>query len=266
MNHIVKVLRKTHRIWSHVFPRVHRAYRLPTGGKVFIDITESPMMFDRVVGCFEPEKHRAIDFFLHKGDAFIDIGSNKGEFAIHAALKVGGRGSVLAFEPEPENCRWIRKSIRMSGVDNISLVQGAVGAEDGALNLFLGEKSGWHSLVDSECNRRKASIPVSVCRLDRYLEKKPLPNLRAIKIDVEGFEKEVLVGARDTLRQADDLILFVDIHPDHGVVHKSIFSMLHEHGFSIYKEKYPFDDPVDLDLKPFEIVAIKGNQQYGRIC
>jgi FkbM family methyltransferase len=260
MRLLTKILGKTHKIWSRVLPSFYRAYNLPTGGKIYIDITESSMMFARVFGDFEPQKHRALDFFLEKGDAYIDIGANKGEFAIHAALKVGAQGNILAFEPEPENCKWIRKSIEESVIHNITLVEGAVGSENGSLNLYIGEKSGWHSLVNSEHDRVKKSIPVNVYQLDGYLEKMPLPNLKAIKIDVEGFEKEVLIGAYNTLRLNDDLMLFIDIHPSHGVVHDEIYEILHEHGFSLYKEKYPFNLPIDKNSKPLEIVAIKDNK------
>lgn len=257
MRLIAKFLKKTYKIWSRILPSIYRAYKLPTGGTVYIDITESPMMFARVIGDFEPQKHRALDFFLQKGDAFMDIGANKGEFAIHAALAVGNQGKIVAFEPEPVNCSWIKKSIVKSGICNIVVEEAAIGAKDGALNLYIGEKSGWHSLVKSEENLKKDSLKVSVYQLDEYLEKNPLPNLKAIKIDVEGFEKEVLIGAHKTLSLNDNLILFIDIHPDHGVAHDEIYEILHGHGFFLYKERYPFNLPIDREAKPLEIVAIK---------
>jgi FkbM family methyltransferase len=257
MKLIVKILIKTHSIWSRILPSFYRAYKLPTGGRVYIDITESRMMFARIFGEFEPQKHRALDFFLNEGDAYIDIGANKGEFAIHAALTVGEKGKVIAFEPSPENCKWIKKSIDKSNIRNIVLEEAAIGEKDNFLPLFLGERSGWHSLVTSEQNLKKDSIPVRVYPLDKYLESNPVANLKAIKIDVEGFEKEVLLGAHKTLSQYDTLIILIDIHPSHGVKHEEIYEILHGHGFSLYKEKYPFKSPIDRTEKPFEIVAIK---------
>jgi FkbM family methyltransferase len=261
---IARGLQKTYKIWSRILPSKHHAYKLPTGGKVYIDITESIMMFSRVIGTFEPQKHLALDFFLQKSDAFIDIGSNKGEFAIHAALAVGDRGKVVAFEPEPKNCEWIRKSIDKSGTHNVIIEEAAIGEKDGSLNLFIGEKSGWHSLVTSEQNLIKDSIPVSVYRLDKYLEKNPLQNIKVIKIDVEGFEKEVLMGAHKTLEQYDNLVILIDIHPDNGVIHDEIYEILFGHGFSLYKEQYPFNLPIDRGEKPYEIIAIKKNYNQDK--
>ena len=258
MTLIAKGLKKTYKIWARFLPSAHRVYRLPTGGNVYIDITESSMMFNRVIGEFERHKHRALDFFLREGDAYIDIGGNKGEFAIHAALVVGERGRVVLFEPEPENCKWIRKSIQKSNVHNIDVVEGAVGSEDGSSNLFIGEKSGWHSLVKCEQNLRKDTISVKVRQLDKYLEEHPLANLKAIKIDVEGFEKEVLLGAHKTLGTNDDLVLFIDVHPHFGVKHDEIYDILEKYGFSLFKELYPFDRPIDRSASPLEILAVKG--------
>jgi FkbM family methyltransferase len=51
----------------------------------------------------------------------------------------------------------------------------------------------------SERNQKKTSIDVNIYTLDNYLNKHPLPNLKAIKIDVEGSEKEILMGAYNTL-------------------------------------------------------------------
>lgn len=89
------------------------------------------------------------------------------------------------------------------------------------------------------------------------MNKNSLSNLKAIKIDVEGFEKEVLMGAYNTLSINQELILFIDIHPDHEVNHGEIYEILHGHGFSLYKEEYPFNLSIDEDKNPLEIVAIK---------
>lgn len=260
---IKKILMKIHSILTLFVPGFYHAYKLPTGGSVYIDITESPMMFARIMGWFEPQKHRALDFFLSQDDAYVDIGANKGDFAIHAALVVEEKGKVVAFEPEPENCKWIRKSIKKSNLHNIVVEEAAIGEDDGSLNLFIGEKSGWHSLVTSEQNIKKESISVKVHSLDRYLEMNNIPNLKAIKIDVEGFEKEVLFGAHKTLSQNEGLVLFIDIHPSHGVKPDEIYEILHKYDFSLYKESYPFNLPIDLTEKPLEIVAIKNKKSGG---
>lgn len=256
MNPISRALRLTHKYWSRLVPGFYHAYALPTGGRVYIDITESPMMFDRITGRYEPNKHRALEFFLGPGDAYIDIGANKGEFAIQAALLVGESGNVVAFEPEAENCAWIRKSIAKSGLDTIVLEEAAVGAEDGYLTLYLGAKSGHHTLLSGADGGERSSVPVRVFSLDTYLQEHQLPNLKAIKIDVEGFEKEVLLGAHQTL-STQDVILFIDIHASRGIDPGEVYEILDGYGYALFNELYPFDMPIDRALKPTAIVAMK---------
>jgi FkbM family methyltransferase len=214
-------------------------------------------MFARKIGTYELQKHRAIDHFLEEGDTFIDIGANKGDFAIHAALKVGATGRVVAFEPEPENFQWLEKGVRESGLNNVTLEKAAVGAVDGALDLILGKESGWHSFVSTKHNQNRPTLPVEVRELDGYLYANPLPRLRAIKIDVEGFEKEVLMGANRTLNGTDELALFIDVHPGHGVKRDDIYGILQSQGYSLRQEKYPFNLPLNQGTKPLAFIALK---------
>jgi predicted methyltransferase len=71
------------------------------GGKIFLDIDESPMMRARIEGTYEPFKTRMVQRLLQPGMTYIDIGTNKGYFALLAARLLNGTGRVLAFEPEP---------------------------------------------------------------------------------------------------------------------------------------------------------------------
>ena len=252
-----KLLLKTYKLWSRIVPSAYRLYSLPTGGQVYIDVTESKMMFLRVIGRYEPHKHRALDFFLQEGDSCIDIGANKGDIGIHAALTVGEQGRVLMFEPEPENCKWVKKSIEASNVKNIELVKAAAGAKDGFLELHIGKRSGGHTLMKRNYRENRESVMVKVLQLSKYLERNPLPNLKVIKIDVEGFEKEVLNGARELLAGSNDLVLLIDIHPIHEFNHTEIYELLQTCGFSLYRERYPYNRPVLASDRPRAIVAVK---------
>lgn len=53
---------------------------------------------------------------------------------------MGQEGKVLSFEPEPENCRWLRKSIRANGYENVTLYEAALSETDGTARLYLGEE------------------------------------------------------------------------------------------------------------------------------
>lgn len=72
-------------------------------------------MLSRALGLYEPEKTHELCSLLRPGMTFIDVGANKGDFTLLAAKCVGETGRVIAFEPAPENCKWIRESIAANG-------------------------------------------------------------------------------------------------------------------------------------------------------
>jgi len=251
-------LLKHHDRWSRLVPSFYYPYRF-SGGKIYLDITESPMMLSRALGRYEPDKHQAFQHFLRSGDSFIDVGVNKGDFSLLAAKLVGKEGRVLAFEPEPSNCRWIRKSIHANGYSNITLFEMALSDENGEAQLNLGAKSGWHTLIPGQKGRGRGVIEVLTRSLDSILEEKGLAqSIRMIKIDVEGAEMAVLKGAINTLRANPEVVLLLDLHPHLGVDTREVCKFLEKLDFRLYKEKPPFDIPNPEYNELLQLVARRG--------
>ncbi len=236
-----RTIHYTYPFWSAVIPVFYYPYRF-SGGRIYLNIKESPMMLSRALGLYEVAKHEAVRAFLRPGDTFIDVGANKGDFSLLAARVVGPSGHVLAFEPAPENCRWIRKSIEVNGYQNVELHQLALADQSGEATLYLGRKSGWHTLVPDLPSRDKGSIRVTTRSLDDILVEVGMEEpIAMIKIDVEGAEMRVLQGARNTLRHNDRVVLAIDIHPDLGVDAREVCSYLEGFGFRVFEERPPFD-------------------------
>lgn len=230
-------------------------YPVP-GGRMFLDITESPMMLARALGDYEVVKHRAIAAWLRPGQTMLDVGANKGDFTLLAARIVGPAGYVLAFEPEPDNCRWLRKSIAINGYTQLALVEAALSDENGETRLYLGGKSGWHSLEPGQSPERP-SVAVRQCRLDDYLDAHHIDRrIHLMKIDVEGAELRVLRGAERTLRRKD-VCLVMDLHPHLGVDPSEVVEFLRSLDFEIYPENSPEGPPIRDGLIPLSLMARK---------
>jgi FkbM family methyltransferase len=216
------------------------------------------MMFQRVIGLYEVKKHKALQTFLKPGGSFIDVGANKGDFSLLAARLVGGDGKVLAFEPEPENCKWIEKSIKINGYKNIMLYEIALSDQNGEAKLFISDLSGLHSLIPDLEFRDRGAIDVKTRTLDNFLEEIGFADhFDVIKIDVEGAELQVLNGASNTLIKSNNLVLLIDIHPRLGVNPKEVCDFLVEKGVSIFHEKPPFSSPVKQYSNLTSIIARK---------
>ena len=228
------------------------------GGNIYLNVKESSMMLARALGMYEPDKTQTIYSLLKHGQTFIDVGCNKGDFSLLAAKITGENGSVLAFEPEPDNCHWIEESIKLNNYENINLFQLALGEKNEDTQLYLGEKSGWHSLVSTQGNNTgNSSIEVKKRTLDSILGEVVDIQVDMIKIDVEGAEMEVLKGASLMLENNPDLIMLLDLHPHMGVNPVEVCGFLSERGFQILNMKVPHLALVNIDNKTTEILAMR---------
>jgi FkbM family methyltransferase len=99
---------------------------------------------------------------------------------------------VHAFEPNPIIADRLRASLECNGITNVQLHQVALGAEPNTLKLSIPEGNAGAA---SFLHNRGQSIDVPVTRLDDF-ELRP----SFIKMDVEGFEDQVLEGFSETLR------------------------------------------------------------------
>lgn len=233
----------------------HHPYRV-NGSLVYLDVGESLMMYQVARGEYESHKLRAFDRILHEGGAFVDVGANTGVFAFYAATRVGPTGRVIAAEPEPENCRWIRAGIESNGFGQVSLFEGALSDRDGEATLHLAEKSGWHTLNPGQRKRGVGELRVPVRRLDGLAA--DLGRLDCVKVDVEGHEHAVLAGADSTIRRFRPVIL-LDWHPQLGADADAVEAMLRGWNYAIAYlndpgkplERLP-DGPAELLLEPAE--------------
>lgn len=234
------IVEGTYAIVARALPKGHRPYRL-AGGKVYLNLRESPMMLARVLRMRERAKSQALTEFLKPGQTFVDVGANKGEFSLLASQLVGPGGQVLSFEPEPENSEWIRRSIELNERTNIRQFELALSDENGTAEFYLGEKSGWHTLVPDQPRRDVGRIEVETRTLDSLLAEQGIEEVHMMKIDVEGAELSVLRGATETLRRSRDLVLLLDVHPRLGVDPKQLCVLLTQQGYSIHAAKRPYN-------------------------
>lgn len=225
------------------------------GGNIYLNVKESQMMLARALGIYEPDKTQTICSLLKSGQTFIDVGCNKGDFSLLAAKIIGNDGSVLAFEPEPDNCQWIGKSIKLNDYKNIKLFQLALADKNEDAQLYLGEKSGWHSLVSNQGNVQKSTIEVKKRTLDSIFEETGNTHVDMIKIDVEGAEMDVLRGASVMFENNPELIVLLDLHPHMGVNPIEVCDFLTAKGFDILNMKSPHSPLVNIDNTTTEILA-----------
>jgi len=132
------------------------------------------------------------------GDIFFDIGANTGYFSC-LALSCGVAG-VTAFEPDPDTCKVMDGQRRLNGWDDtaLSIVPMGLSNESGQQQLIRGSDSGESGFGDWPHREPVGKIEVEVITLDEYCRQVGLyPSV--MKIDVEGWEYQVLCGATAVL-------------------------------------------------------------------
>lgn len=138
---------------------------------------------------------------LQPGMTVCDVGANIGYYLLLFESVIGPTGQVLLIEPSPENLPQIRRTVDLNGFTNTRLEAIAVGMREG----FVGLRSGINSGV---ADLEQAAYQVPIRPLDAVAPER----VDFIKIDVEGYELEVLRGAAAVLER-DRPSLFLEVHP-----------------------------------------------------
>lgn len=153
---------------------------------------------------------KLIKTYAQKGYNFIDIGANIGLHSLTAA-KSNPDIEIYSFEPEPYNYQQFVKNIILNDFMNIRPFKIGLGnfSENKNLNINEGWNKGKHSLKNN-FNRSLKTVNIPIATLDAFKENIKCDDL-IIKIDVEGYEKEVVDGAEFVFSQTTNSILIIEL-------------------------------------------------------
>jgi FkbM family methyltransferase len=144
------------------------------------------------------------------GDACVNVGANTGVYVIQLADWSGPGGRIVAFEPNPAARRILARHVRMNRLDGrVEIVSFAVSDREGAATFFASDDGDGMSRLSVPNQGLAGTTPLSVATttLDAFCAVTP----KWMVIDVEGFEIQVLRGARRVLRQCEGVV--VELHP-----------------------------------------------------
>jgi FkbM family methyltransferase len=151
------------------------------------------------------------------GMVCLDVGANVGVYVLQFAHWVGPTGKVIAFEPNPGALEVLHRHIRMNQLmDCAEVVPVAVGATNGEAILYASKADGMSRLgvPNVAIADRVNAVRVPLVTLDDYCRAGALePDW--LFIDIEGFEINALIGARELIQsRREKLGIVVEMHPD----------------------------------------------------
>jgi len=152
---------------------------------------------------YEPHVTAEIRRCLLPGGVFVDLGANLGYFTLLAAARVGARGRVIAFEPNPRNCDLLRHSIDANGFAHVELHPCAVAEQERRLMLDTQGTTSTGLVVDPVPGGGKPLV--QAVALDDTL--RDVGRVDLIKMDIEGGEPRALRGMPNLLRTHRPIIV-----------------------------------------------------------
>jgi FkbM family methyltransferase len=230
-------------LWQYFNDRKHEApivlpWHYGTRLRLFLGNDMSRQIY--VAGCVEPNEFAFLDHVLEPGMTFLDAGANDGIYTVFAAKRVGGEGTVWAFEPSGRELSRLRHNLELNQV-TARIFPLALADCSGQAELSVGayEHTGHNTLgafayQTTELERKDT---VEVRRLDEVLTESPLARLDIMKIDVEGAELRLLRGAVETLRKYRPVLLFevAEGSLEHqGGSPEELLALLHAGNYLIY--------------------------------
>ena len=156
----------------------------------------------RIYGEWAEEEIYFLSAFIDAGSVILDIGANVGTHALAFSRLTGTRGLVIAIDAQERMHNLLVLNVALNAAGNIRCIRAIAGRKTGVCfvppeNHQSRKDFGSVSYVDSSAksNRGRGLIPISMITLDDL----SLERCNLIKIDVEGMELDVLLGAAETI-------------------------------------------------------------------
>jgi len=196
-------------------------------------------------GLHEFEDMAFLLHFLNTEDLFLDIGANIGSYTILAS---GHKAAAsIAFEPVPSTFHSLEKNIRLNSLEHkVKAMNVGVGAKHERRKFTTNMDSANHVSIQTEGVDNENTVDTTMVTVDEIVAKEICPLM--IKIDVEGFESEVLKGMTNTLGDNGLKAVLIELNgcgERYGYKENDIHELFIKNGFKPYSYE-PFERKINL--------------------
>lgn len=181
---------------------------------------------------YEAKFSEAVLAAIRRGDCVWDVGANVGVYTQEFAQRVGKSGKVIAFEPFADTFQLLRANT--DSLPQVQCVKLALGADDKQIKV---QPISPANTSNSVWNNESADGELICIKAGANLMREGYKPPNVLKIDVEGFEEEVLWGLREGLTDKGCRAIFMEVHynilDQRGRLHapSRLVSMLQDMGF-----------------------------------
>jgi FkbM family methyltransferase len=207
---------------------------------------------------------------IGKSNTIFDVGANIGETTLNFAKIIGETGTVHSFEPDPINHTFIERNINLNNFKNILLFPLGFGDVEGTFKIHtFNERNKGMNRIIIDTDNTKSYREIKITTIDSYVKDKNIQKIDLIKIDVEGFEFNVLRGATKTLTEFNP-ILFIELDNenlrDQKSNSKELITFLENKGYNIFHSEtnQKITSNMDFSLCHYDIIA-KSNSKKEKL-
>ena len=146
------------------------------------------------------------------GDTVVDVGANIGIMTLLFSKLTGKNGTVYSFEPHPFLYKDLTAALEKNNSFNVLPFMLALGAEQGEAILNVPQSNlGLGTLIRTS-NEKCEQFKVTVSTLSEFVEAQEIKKIDFLKIDVEGFEHQVLLGAESLLKNSPPEFIMLELN------------------------------------------------------
>ena len=198
--------------------------------------------------------------YLEDGNIFVDVGANIGTTTLEASNKIGKGGKIYSFEANPKIFNFLKKNIMFNKSKNINIFNCAIGSE--SKRVFFSDVFADES---NSVQNEESKLMVEMKTLDEIIPNDLKINL--MKIDVLGYEKFVLLGAKKILNNITCIHFpaIAHFYKKYNYSYEQIFRYLRDYGFLIcIINNNGFLEELPDEFKPEigDYIAIKSGSEF----
>jgi FkbM family methyltransferase len=182
----------------------------------------------------ERDEKTALFELAETGQTVLDIGTNVGEVLMNLADRVGNDGRAIGFEPNPQTLLKCRHNLGLNGFANVEVHELALGDRPG--HLLLGRPQQTNAGADRIVRSGDKAVEVQVTTLDEFVSERKLERIDLIKIDVEGFDLNVLRGGQQSIERFRPTLFIELSHAnlrEQGDHPAALVKWLYDRGYSV---------------------------------
>jgi FkbM family methyltransferase len=230
--------RKARRI-TREYSATVQAFDLPQEGRVEFANWDNPLVKPTEV---TQEMVSFFKKFIKRGDMVIDIGANIGDTTVPMALAAGKEGITLGFDPNPLVFKILQKNATLNPTkQNIVPLRYAITVKEEEFYYVSSEASFGNGGISpvKQSHHGKFVYPEKIkgINLQKYLETNypdKVSNLSFIKIDTEGYDKEILKSIADLVKKYKPVVVAESFGKSSNEDKAELFNIFDGIGYDVY--------------------------------